>query len=170
MNGRIRLAACMAVAVLAAVVAPAQQAVIASARYHQARPDFKDYPFGDGDISYMLGWETHNDDALIQFGASVCPSFKDNEAIDYAISPEANLILKDRIFRGGLGALSTYTKTDADSKWMDMYWQFLLGLSFQLPSHLSLDGYAIYPFSDWGALGDFDANDIEYRAGLSWRF
>lgn len=156
--------------VLMAVTSQAQQALNVSAQYHHVRPDFKDYPYGDGDVSYMLAWETHNEDALIQFGASVCPTFEDNEAIDYAITPEMNLLLKDRVFRGGLGILSTYTKTDTEDKWMDMYWQFLLGMSFDVAKRLSLDGYAVYPFKDWGDLSEFRGGDVEYRAGLTWHF
>ncbi len=166
---KMRTLAVIGVALLAGV-AQAQQALSLSGRYHRDQPDFAEYPFGDGDLSYMVAWETHNEDALIQIGADVCPVFDDNEAVDYAVSPQFNLLLKDRIYRGGLGVLSTYTKGDDEDEWMDMYWQFLLGLSFELPAKLSLDAYAIYPFKDWGSLGDFGVDHIEYSAGLAWHF
>jgi hypothetical protein len=160
----------LVVVALLAGPAWAESALSLSGRYHRDRTEFAEYPFGDGDLSYMAAWETHNEDAMIQLGAAVCPSFEDNEALDYAITPQANLILKDRIYRGGLGILSSYTKGDDEDDWTDMYWQFLLGLSFGLPARLTVDVFAIYPFESWGDLSDFSTDDIEFSAGLAWHF
>jgi opacity protein-like surface antigen len=170
MNMMKTMAVGMLAAALLAGAAQADSAVSLSGRYQRAQPDFEGYPFADGDLSYMPAYEIHNDDALIQLGAGICPSFKENEALDYAVTPQANLLFKDRIFRAGLGVLSTYTKADDDDDWTDLYWQFLLGLSFQLPARLTIDVLAIYPFEQWDALSDFSADGIEYSAGLGWHF
>jgi len=171
MNIRKTMAVGMAVAALLAVAAQADtEAISLSARLHRAQEKFTDYPYSDNDLSYMAAWEVHTDDALLQFGADFCPKFKSDDAPDYAISPELNLLFKDGVFRGGGGLLSTYEKSDSDSKWMDLYWQFLLGFSFNLPAKLSLDVYAIYPFKDLSELGDFTVKSIEYSAGLAYHF
>lgn len=159
----------MAVVTLLAGSVWAESGLSLSGRYHRDQPKFVDYPFGDGDLSYMGAWESHTDIAMLQLGAAYCPSLE-NEAVDFAITPQANLILKDEIFRGGLGVLSTYTKGDAQDEWTDVYWQFLLGLSFKLPAKVSLDLFAIYPFESWDSLGDFSADGIEFSAGLAWQF
>ncbi len=170
MSMRKTIAVGMVVVALLAVVAQADsQAISLSVRVHRDQEKFTEYPYSDGDLSYMAAWEVHSEEALIQLGADICPKFKDNDAVDYAASPVLNLIFKDRVFRGGLGVLSTYEQGD-DSKWMDIYWQFLLGLSFDLPAKLSIDIYAIYPFKDWSSLGDFATKDIEYSAGLAYHF
>ena len=170
MNMRKTMAVGMAVVALLAVAARADsQAFGVSVRVHRDQPNFPEYPFSDGDLSYMAAWEVHTDAALIQIGADICPKFKDNEAVDYAASPELNLIFKDGVFRAGGGMLSTYEKGD-DSKWMDLYWQFLAGVSFALPAKLSVDIYAIYPFKNLSELGDFATRGIEYSAGLTYHF
>lgn len=170
MNLRHVLAMGVAGMVAWAGVAQAGQAVSLSGRYHQDQEEFTEYPFNTGDLSYMVAWETDNDDALVQFGAAFCPSFKERETLDYAVTPQMNLLLKDRVFRGGLGILTTYTQGDEDDDWTDMYWQFLLGLSFGVTKKVTLDTYAVYPFKDWDSLGDFKGEAIEYTAGLAWHF
>ena len=157
------------VALLAAVARADSQAIGVSVRAHRDQAKFPEYPFGDGDLSYMAAWEVHSDAALFQFGADLCPKFKDNATVDYAASPELNLILKDGVFRAGGGVLSTYEKGD-DSKWMDVYWQFLAGVSFALPAKLSVDVYAIYPFKYLSELSSFAVGGIEYSAGLTYHF
>ncbi len=170
MNMMKTMAVGVAVAALLAGTACADSAVSLGGRYPRDQTEFAGYPFGAGDLSYMAAWETHTDDAMLQLGAAVCPSFEDNEALDYAITPQANLILKDRIFRGGLGILSSYTKGEADDDWTDVYWQFMLGLSFGLPAKLTVDLLAIYPFESWDALSDFSTEGVEFSAGLAWHF
>ena len=170
MNMRKTMAVGMAVVALLTIAARADtQAISLSVRYHRDQEKFTEYPYSDGDLSYMAAWEVHTEEALIQIGADICPTFKDNDAVDYAASPVLNLIFKDRVFRAGAGVLSTYEQGD-DSIWMDIYWQLLVGLSFDLPAKLSVDVYAIYPFKDWSSLGDFAAKDIEYSAGLAYHF
>lgn len=170
MNMRKTMAFGMAaVALLAGVARADSQALGLSVRVHKAQTSFPEYPYSDGDLSYMAAWEVSTDKALIQLGADICPKFKDNDAVDYAASPELNLIFKDGVFRAGGGVLSTYEKGDT-SQWMDVYWQFLAGVSFSLPAKLSVDLYAIYPFKDLSGLGDFTTKGIEYSAGLTYHF
>lgn len=170
MNMRKTMAVGMAVAALLTVAARADnQGFDLSVRYHRDQPNFPEYPFSDGDLSYMAAWEVSTDAALLQFGADLCPKFKDNDTVDYAVSPELNVIFKDGVFRAGGGMLSTYEKGD-DSQWMDVYWQFLAGLSFALPAKLSVDLYAIYPFKNLDELRDFTGRSIEYSAGLTYHF
>lgn len=81
-------------------------------RYHSQHDKFADLPFGNGDISYGIGMEWHEDIAYWHIGAEFQPDPGRFEDIDFVITPSINLILKDGIWRGGVGALSNYAKRD----------------------------------------------------------
>lgn len=147
------------------------QVLSLGARYHQAHSAFVDLPFEDGDISYTAAYEYHDKDAFWQLGVDVTPEVGEGNDVDYAVTPQLNLLLKDRIFQGGLGILSTYTR-DAAGKgdWMDLYWQFILGVALPLPGPLKVSANAYYTFEQWDALGDFKSEDLEYGVAVGYTF
>lgn len=160
------------IAILAGTAVHAsEQVVLGGARYHQSHTAFADLPFGEGDISYCAAYEFQDQDALWQLGVNITPELGDRKDIEYAVTPQLNLLLRDRIFRGGLGILSTYTR-DSDGKgdWMDMYWQFILGIEIPLPGPFVVSGNAYYVFDKWDALGDFDFENVEYGVSAGFRF
>lgn len=142
-------------------------------RYHQDHSTFAKLPYAEGDLSYGVVYEIHEKDtSVLQLGCSMTPDF-DNATnnIDYAVTPELNLMLKDGIFQGGVGILSSYlSKTEGDSEWMDLYWQLLLGLRFDLSKKLSVQVNGSYVFESWGDLGDFDFGDVEGVAYIGYAF
>lgn len=147
------------------------QVLGAGARYHQKHSEFISLPYADEDLTYGIVYEIHEDNALLQLACGFTPEFADHEEYDYGITPEANLLMKDGVFQGGLGILSTYTAGGPeDGDWMDMYWQFVLGLNFPLGKRLSLQANAYYVFEEWGALGGFDFADIEFGGYLGYKF
>lgn len=164
------------VAVLTLVVANDSRAEAANVlsvggRYHQAHSAFTDLPYGDGDLSYGALYEIREGDSTVQLGCSMTPEFEDREDIDYAVTPELNLMFLDRVFQGGVGILSSYlSKNEGDSEWMDLYWQFLLGLRLDLSSRITLQVSASYVFESWGDLGDFDVEDVEGVAYIGYNF
>lgn len=147
------------------------QGIDAGVRYHVQHSAFKELPFGDGDLSYGGGYEIRDENGSIQLLCGFTPDFKDRDDLDYAVTPELNLLLLDRGVQGGLGVLSTYSQNDAgDNEWMDLYWQWILGLNIPLGSRFSLQTNAYYVFKSWGDLGDFDFGDIEFGGYLGWSF
>lgn len=141
------------------------------AKSHQDHSVFKELPYSKGDVSYSLAYEYHDADAFWQLACDVTPDpGSKTNTLDYAISPQLNLILKDRIVQGGLGILSSYTHGEEGGDWMDMYWQFILGVAVPLTGAFSIEANAYYVFKDWSDLGDFDVKDIEYGAYLGYRF
>ena len=159
--------------VLTAVMqAGAQNAIALGGRYHQDHSTFTKLPYGEGDLSYGVMYEAvEKDTSVLQLGCSMTPEFKDNNDIDYAVTPELNLLMVDRIFQGGVGILSSYlSKNVGDSEWMDLYWQFLLGARMNLSKTVSLQLSASYVFESWGDLGDFDVSDVEGVAYIGFSF
>ena len=101
---------------------------------------------------------------------SAAPSLSGNVEADYAITPQLNLLFKDRMLQGGVGILSTYTTGGPQDDWTDLYWQFLVGLSFPVSAKLKLDVMAYYPFDSWGNLDQFEFEYIEYGAWIGYQF
>ena len=148
-----------------------QQVLLGGARYHQDNSSFVGYPFAKGDLSYGATYEYEDQNALWQLGVDVTPKFKSPSAEDYAVTPQLNLLLKDQIFRGGLGILSTYTRDNAGKgDWMDLYWQFILGVEIPLPGRLVASANAYYVFDKWDNLNSFDFKDVEYGVSLGYKF
>ena len=170
-----RLMACLGlilgllVAVSGVAIADTSQSFDVGARYHRLNSSFKELPYDDGDISYSAAYEYHNEDAFWQLACDVTPDLKSRSDLDYAVTPQLNLLATDRIFQGGLGILSTYTHGDAGGNWLNPYWQFILGLSIPLGS-FTVEANAYYVFDQWGNLGDFNARSIEYGAYFGYRF
>jgi hypothetical protein len=137
-------------------------------RYHQDHTVFEELPFGEGDISYVLAYEATDQNMVLQLGCGYCPDVTgSSNAVEYALTPQANLILKDGMWRGGLGVMRTYIKDDDDTTdaWTHTYFQFLLGVEFPL-FNIPLSVYAYYPFDDWSNLSEFDVEDVDFGATL----
>lgn len=137
-------------------------------RYHQDHTVFEELPFGEGDISYALFYEASDQNMTLQLGCGYCPEVTgSSNNVDYVLSPQANLILKDGMWRGGLGITRAYILDDNDEndKWTHTYFQFLLGVEFPL-FNIPLSVYAYYPFDEWSNLSEFDVEDVDFGATL----
>ena len=153
-------------------MAAGSQVLDLGARYHMKHSEFTSLPYADGDLSYGLGYEIHDENGLLQLICGVTPDFKDHKDLDYGITPEGNLLFADGIFQGGLGILSTYTSGGADGSgdWMDLYWQWVLGLNIPLGNRLAIQANAYYVFESWSKLNKFAFEDVEFGAYLGYKF
>jgi len=161
------------------VLAASMQAGAANAlgfggRYHQDHSVFTklNQTYSKGDLSYGVVYEIHEQDtSVLQLGCSMTPEFEDSPDLDYAVTPELNLMMKDRVFQGGVGIMSSYlSKNIGDSEWMDLYWQILLGMRLDLSKKVSLQLNGSYVFESWGDLGEFDFRDVEGVAYIGFAF
>jgi hypothetical protein len=114
-------------------------------------------------------YEYHEGIGLWQIGADYVPRSSDKR-FDSIITPCINLILKDRIYRIGLGALKSHVETDGDSYWTDIYYQVIAGLGIPLGSRFSFDIYGHYVFKKWDKFTDSDYAGFEYSALLGISF
>ncbi len=134
-------------------------------RYHAESSIYTDLPFGDGDMSYALSYEVHDtgDAYALQFALDYAFDFSKEgmENMDYALTPQANLILKDKIWRGGVGVLKPYISNDDESDWADMYYQLFVGFGHKFGS-IETTLMTYYPFESFSDLSDFEAGDLEY--------
>jgi hypothetical protein len=175
---------CSASAALAATsqASAGKTAIDVGVRVHSEHSEFDELPYGDGDTTFVAGVEFHDTHGYWQFAVGYTPRISDKKApaeetaeyvvrpVDYAITPQANLVFKDRGWQGGVGILSDYiVYEDGDDDWTDVYYQFLFGYAIATPRvTIELMGY--YPFESWGDLGDFDFDDLEYGAALKFFF
>ncbi len=154
------------VALLTALMIPqaeAQSAVGLGIRSHVLHTEFEEYPFDDGDLSYIAGYEYHDNNGYWQLLVGYTPDVGDGTVVDSIITPQLNLLIQDGIWLAGVGVLGSYVETTEDSDWTDVYWQVMLGLELPLPI-FKLDILAYYPFESWSTFGDFDTDDIEFGA------
>ena len=151
-------------------------------RYHTEHSVFTDLPYGNGDLSYLLAYQYTQGLAIWQFACDLGPDVSGQKdvysgtttnmvGIDYIVSPQFNVIIKDRYFRGGGGIRTSYIRdTDGEGEWLDPYWQLQLGLSFPIYKRVSVDISAYYVYERWDKLLKFQFGDVEYGALLNLAF
>lgn len=159
---------------LATLTQAEQSALTVGARRHVDHSSLTDLPFDDGDIGYLVAYETANAGACLQFGAEYAPDVTGtnkatgSNSVDYVVTPQINLILKDGIWRGGTGILDSYIAGGDNGKkqWSGIYWQIFLGIAVPVGG-FEVGANAFYTFDK---LSRFEHKDIEYGAYLRYSF
>lgn len=148
-------------------------------RYHAEHHHFDKLPFGNGDISYLIGYSYSESITEWQLALDYAPDVSgtmiesdENKVtdFDYVLTPQFNLVFKDRYFRGGAGIRTSYIQSDDGSEWLDPYWQLMLGLNFPVFGRFSLDAAVLYVLEKWGKIDQFDFRDLEYALTLNCEF
>ncbi len=141
-------------------------------RQHAEQPDFPDISFGDGDLSYGLAVTAYDKSGYWQALLLYTPDIDSMDDIDYAITPQINLIMAENAWRMGVGGARTYVSSDndADNGWRDFYWQLIAGIGLPGFGKMSLEAQAIYVFDEWGNVGDFDIDNLEYAIWMGVPF
>jgi hypothetical protein len=151
------------------VLAADGSSVSLGVRHHSGHSVVPEIPFEEGDWSYCVAYEYHEDTGCWQLVLDFSPEVGGSAGIDYVLTPEMNLIFSDSSFKLGMGILASYVSSDTLDDWTDMYWQFLAGFDLELGG-LDFDLMTYYVFEDWGELGDFDTKDLEYGAWINFPF
>ena len=131
-------------------------------RQHSEQPDFPEISFGEGDLSYGLSIQANDAKGYWQACLLYTPDIDGVDDLDYALTPQLNLIMIEGPWRLGVGGARTYVKTEAESGWNDFHWQLIGGIGLPAMGTLSLDVHAIYVFDEWGNVGEFDSDNLEY--------
>ena len=153
---------------VSAVANPHQLAV--GVRQHVDHTTFDEYPFGEDDLSYGLAYEYHEGPAYWQIAVLYADDVTGTtNDLDFVLTPQINIVLKDAFWRLGVGGLTSYTKGDDVDEWTDLYWQVMAGLGLPVFA-LDVDVMAYYPFESWGDIGDFDIDDVEFGGWISYEF
>jgi len=162
---------------LAASGAESRHSLSAGGRYHTENKVFTDMPFSNGDISYPAAYTFSDGHFALRLGVDFAPSASgsrdapNTNRTDYVITPQASIILKDRIYRLGTGVLTSYVRDrEGEGDWIDPYWQVMLGLDFPLGDFVSLELNAHYVIEKWAKLSHFRIKELEYGLWLSYHF
>ncbi|MCX7591200.1 MAG: hypothetical protein N2255_06180 [Kiritimatiellae bacterium] len=140
-------------------------------RYHTEHKACHEVPYEDGDLSYGVALEYHEDNAFWQLALDFAPDVGSSNNVDFALTPQLNLLFTDRGWRGGLGFLVSYVKDEVEGgDWSKLYYQFILGYSLGFRRKYSLDLHAQYVFDSWGELDKFEFKDVEFGLWLSRSF
>ena len=145
---------------------------VLGANYHVEHKACHTVLFDDGDLSYVVGLEYHEENAFWQLGLDFAPQISGSDTAEYALTPQLNLLFTDRGWRGGLGFLVSYIKDEIEGgDWSKVYYQFLFGYSLgSTRSKYSLDLYAQYVFDSWSELDQFEFQDVGFGLLLSRAF
>lgn len=163
--------ACIMLAAVVASGAAGPGGVSVGARRHVDHTAFDDLPFGGGDLSFSAAYEHHENVGYWQLGISYAPDLTGEPASDYALTPQANLIFKDKFWRGGLGILGSYIRDNAgNSDWTDLYWQFIVGAHLPALIGLQIETYTYYVFEEWKELDEYELKDMEFGVSLNFPF
>jgi len=138
-------------------------------RQHVDHSVYTELPFDDGDLSYGIAYEIHEEQAFWQLAVEYAPDISSTNSVDFVLTPQLNLICKDRCWRGGVGVLMTYIAGDDDDDWTDLYWQLMFGIQLD-STRPEIDVFAYYPFEKWSDIGDFDGKDVEFGLWLCFPF
>ena len=147
-------------------------ALTAGTRSHADHPTFTEMPFADGDTSYYFAYELHENAAFWQFGVGYATSVGSTNItgqIDRALTPQLHIIMTDKKLWGGIGIMKTYLYGD-ESTSTDLYWQLQLGLAVPMGNSLRMQVAAYYIMEDFGDIGDFDKDELEWGFTLSYLF
>lgn len=175
-NRKATIAAIVLLCLGAASPAEENNLLSLGGRYHAKQSSFDTLPFGNGDISWLLAYTYLWYASMWQFGLDVAPDIKGKmpetgAGVDYALTPQFNLIFRDRFFRGGAGIRTSYLRAnDGENKWLSPYWQLQLGLSFPIYQTFSLDFGVYYVLEQWPKIAEFRFNDLEYGLQLNYAF
>lgn len=155
------------------------QTVGIGVRRQSALPAFEEWPFGENDMSFGGVYEYHDEMGFWQVGLTYTPSPTGSNALDYAITPEVNLVLSEGIWQAGVGVLKSFIPAEDEAAmeaqgiewddWTDFYYHIIAGVGFPL-GQLGLEIHAVYTFDDWGDVSEFDVGDMEYQAWLTYQF
>ena len=148
--------------------APSSSRISMGVRLMDEFPGLKDFPVEKDDLAYELFYEYHEGIGLWQIGAAYIPD--GDERFDYLVTPQVNLIFKDRIYRLGSGVLKSCVATEDGEDWTDLYWQVIAGLGFTFGDFIGLDISAHYVFKKWKDIADTDKAAVDYSARLSLSF
>lgn len=131
-------------------------------------PGFTDYPLSDRDMGYNLYYEYHESGGFWQLGASYIPS-PDNDGVKDVLTPEINLLLKDKIYRLGTGALISYVDYGSDTDWTEVYFQFVGGLEIPIGS-FGIELHGRYVFKSFRSITDSQKGGPAYSVLISYTF
>lgn len=169
----------LSLGLVATASAAGDSIIFAGGRYHADPVTTPELPYAKGDLSAVLGFDFYQG-AMTRWqllaGYTPDPS---NKAVDYALTPQLNFLMYDQGFLIGAGILMSYLPLNKDvapagadanrDDWTDPYYQLLAGFTYPL-GQAKLTVLAAFPFEDFDQVQDFEFGQLEYMAGLSFRF
>ncbi len=159
---------------LTAAVLPARaqfgSAIMAGARRHGGSSAVTSLPFKKGDTSAVFGLQLHDQLAYWRLGLGYAWEAGDNPDVEQVLTPQLHLVFHEQYLALAVGMLKSFVsdkvRGDYESK---VYYDLQAGIDLPL-GRFRLTFMAAYPFSDWGKLSKFKGGDLEYTAGIAFRF
>ena len=136
-------------------------------RQHNPDSTLESVTFGD-DLSYMLAYEWEEQQAFWQIAVDYAPEIDTTNSVNSIITPQLNLLFKDKGWLGGIGVLSSLIEEDSgEDDWSDAYYQLIIG--FSLPVFgLKFNISAYYQFDSFSDIESFEEDNIDYAVWFKY--
>jgi len=159
---------------LAAAALPARAqfgtAVMAGGRRHAEHSRVSTLPFKKGDTSAVFGLQLHDALAYWRLGLGYAWEAGDSDDVDRVLTPQLHLVFHEQYLALAVGIMKSFVSDKVRGDYeSEMYYDLQAGLELPM-GRFRISLMASYPFSDWGKLSEFKSGDLEYTAGISFRF
>ncbi len=161
-----------AIFVMAVPSARAQSYVsgLLGARQHQPGRLARHLPYDQDDYSALAALRFHERDAYWQLGLGYAWDPSGRPTAEYVLTPQIHIVFKARYLAFGLGAMKSYVADDEQGDdWSPFYYELTAGVEVPM-GRLGLVVMAAHPFRNWADARKIKGDDLEYTAGLSFRF
>ncbi|MCK5851041.1 MAG: hypothetical protein KAH23_09010 [Kiritimatiellae bacterium] len=136
-------------------------------RRHNKDSALKSVKFGD-DLSYMLSYELEEQQAFWQIAVDYAPEIDTTNSLESIITPQLNLLFKDKGWLGGVGVLwSLIEEESGEDEWSDAYYQLILGFSLPVLG-LKFNISAYYQFDNFNDIESFEEENIDYAVWFKY--
>lgn len=145
-------------------------AVMVGGRRHAEGSAVRSLPFKKGDTSALFGLQFHDQLAYWRLGLGYAWEAGDTKDVDQVLTPQIHLVFHEQFLAFAVGLFKSFISDKVRGDYeSDVYYDLQGGLDMPL-GRFRISLMASYPFSDWGRLSKFKSGDLEYTAGLSFRF
>ncbi|OGV62162.1 MAG: hypothetical protein A2498_14095 [Lentisphaerae bacterium RIFOXYC12_FULL_60_16] len=145
----------------------------AGARLYAARDEapVRGIPVTSDEGAAVLAYEFHENNAFWQLAVNYLPRIDGTNGLDYAVTPEINLVYKQSAWQMGVGVYNHHVwDAEGEHDWAGTLWQIMLGLNIPLGRSLSLDLSTFYATPKLDQLQDFDTKHLDYRILATFTF
>ena len=150
---------------------PGSSAWTLGARYHSEVTVPPEVHYAKGDTSYLFGYRYTESQISWHLAAEYAPNVGVSNNVDYAVTPQINLLFADSVFLFGAGALMSYVQDpERDDKWSAVYFHLMAGLELPLGQRWSLAALAEFPFKKSRDFKEFDLQHVDVLGMVSYRF
>lgn len=138
--------------------------VSVGSRIHLLNEKLESLPLSNGDRSFLLLYDINElgINGYWQIGAGLTPSPDGTPETNDLVTPQVNILFRDKNFSWGVGVLQSYLRTLRESYWTDLYGQIIIRYLIPVNKTIALDLNGYYVLDDWKRAAKIDYKKLEF--------